>query len=311
MVRPTLSYMRARPAAPHPVCHDARVRGLLSGLAALLAALILPVAITAVWTAERVTDTDGYVGAVGPLADDPDVQEALTTRLEQYAADVVGLDRLGQGQQQAVRLAVRTAVSTVVTSPSFRPVWEESNRQGHAELLRTLRTDGDGEIRPLDLAVMVDAVLDALRGLGLPLQDVAPPALVFTPDREQLRAAQEGYQLLEAARWWLPITWIALAALALVVARRRLRALAILAGASVVSAALLWPVLAGARSLAIDSLPEVDRPLGEAVWDAVTASLERSALVAAVVAAAALAVAVVLGAVSSGRSAPAADDGRC
>jgi len=285
------------------------VRGLLSGLIALLAAALLPVAITAVWTAERVTDTDGYVGAVGPLADDPDVQQAVTERLEQYAADVVGLDQFGQLQQQTVRLAVRTAVSAVVTSPSFRPIWEEANRQGHAEVLRTLRDDNDGEIRPLDLTVMVDAVVDALRALGLPLQDVAPPGLLFTPDHQQLRAAQEGYQLLDAARVWLPVVWVVLVALALVAAKRRLRALAILAGASIASVALLWPVLAGVRSAALGSVEEVDRPLGEAVWDAVTASLERSALVAVIIAAVVLVVAVALGLVRSGRSAPAAADG--
>ena len=285
------------------------MRGLLSGLIALLAAALLPVAITAVWTAERVTDTDGYVGAVGPLADDPDVQQAVTERLEQYAADVVGLDQFGQLQQQTVRLAVRTAVSAVVTSPSFRPIWEEANRQGHAEVLRTLRDDNDGEIRPLDLTVMVDAVVDALRALGLPLQDVAPPGLLFTPDHQQLRAAQVGYQLLDAARVWLPVVWVVLVALALVAAKRRLRALAILAGASIASVALLWPVLAGVRSAALGSVEEVDRPLGEAVWDAVTASLERSALVAVIIAAVVLVVAVALGLVRSGRSAPAAADG--
>ena len=83
------------------------MRGFLSGLTALLAALILPVAITAVWTAERVTDTEGYVGAVGPLADDEKVQEALVDRLEQYAADVVGLGQLPEAQQQPARLAIR------------------------------------------------------------------------------------------------------------------------------------------------------------------------------------------------------------
>jgi hypothetical protein len=286
------------------------VRGFLSGLVALLAAIVLPIAITAVWTAERVTDTDGYVGAVGPLADDPDVQDALTERLEQYAADVVGLDQLGQVQQQAVRLAIGTAVKAAVTSPSFRPVWEAANREGHAELLRTLKDDDATEIRPLDLTATVEAVLDALRAQGLPLNDVAPPGLIFTPDHAQLRAAQEGYQLLDAARFWFPLVWVVLVLIALLVARQRLRALAVLAGASVVSVILIYPVLGVIRSGALDSLQEPDRELGGAVWDSVTASLERSALVAVIVAAVTLLVAVVLGVLRSGRSGPAAADGR-
>ena len=273
------------------------MRGFVSGLAALLAALLLPVAITAVWTAERVTDTEGYVGAVGPLADDEKVQEALTDRLEEYAVAVVGLDQLPDATQQPARLAIRSAVKAAVTNASFRPIWEAANREGHAELLRTLEADRAGDVRPLELAVMVDAVLDAIRAQGLPIQDVEPPGVVFTPDHRQLRAAQEGYQALDAARFWLPILWVVLVAIALLVAQRRLRALAILAGASLVTAALLWPVLAAVRSGALDSVPAADRDLATAVYDAVTNSLERSVLVAVLLAAAALIVSLVLSAV--------------
>ncbi len=62
-------------------------------------------AITAVWTAERVTDTDGYVGAVGPLADDEKVQDALIDRLEAHAADVIGLEQLPAAGQATARAA--------------------------------------------------------------------------------------------------------------------------------------------------------------------------------------------------------------
>lgn len=277
------------------------MRGFVSGLTAVLAILLLPVAITAVWTAERVTDTDGYVAAVGPLADDPDVQRPLVDRLEQYAADAVGLGRLGEAQQQNARGLIRTAVTRVVTDPSFRPVWEAVNRAGHAEVVRTLREDTPGELTVLDLGPAVGAVTDALREQGLPVREVAVPAIVFVPDSQQLRAAQEGYQAIDAAGTWAPVAWIALVVLTLLVARRRRIALIVLAAGSLVSAALLWPFLAGVRTAVTDSVPAADRDLAEAVWDAVTASLERAALIAVLVAAAALVVAVVLGFVGRGR----------
>jgi hypothetical protein len=271
------------------------VRGFFSGVAALLAAVILPVAITAVWTAERVTDTDGYVAAVGPLADDEDVQDALIDRLEAYAVQVVGLDRLGASQQQVARQVIRAAVRRVVTDPSFRPIWEEANRQGHAEMLRTLRADRAGEVAAIDLSVPFDAVLDSMREEGLPVGDIAAPGLVFTPDHSQLRVAQEGYQALEAARIWLPVAWVVLVVLTLVIAQRRRLALALLAAASLISVALLWPVSNGIRAIALDSVQETDRELGEAIWDSVTASLDRSILVAVIIAAGTLLVVAVLG----------------
>jgi hypothetical protein len=158
---------------------------------------------------------------------------------------------------------------------------------------------------------VIEPVLATMRAQGLPVRDVEPPGLVFTPEHRQLRAAQEGYQALDAARVVLPVAWVVLVVLALAVARRRLRALAIVAVTSILSVALMWPALATIRSGALDAVPAADRELGAAVWDGVTRSLERSVLVAAVVAAIALAVAVVLGLVRSGRSAPAAADGRC
>ena len=269
------------------------MRGALSGLAALVAALLLPLVITSVWTADRVTDTDGYVAAVGPLADDPEVQQALTQSLVQYAADAVSLDRLDPTSRRAARLVIRTAVTAVVTSPSFRPLWEAANRAGHAELLRTLRSDGAGEVTPLDLAVVVDEVLGALRAQGLPLSDVAPPGLEFTPDRAQLRAAQETYQALDAAQRWLPVAWVVLVGLTLLLARRRLRALAALAGASLLSVALMWPVLASVRSGVLATVPQADRDLAAAIWDGVTSSLDRSVIVGVILAAVVLVLAAV------------------
>lgn len=269
------------------------MRGALSGLAAIVAALLLPLVITSVWTADRVTDTDGYVAAVGPLADDPEVQQALTQSLVQYAADAVSLDRLDPTSRRAARLVIRTAVTAVVTSPSFRPLWEAANRAGHAELLRTLRSDGAGEVTPLDLAVVVDEVLGALRAQGLPLSDVAPPGLEFTPDRAQLRAAQETYQALDAAQRWLPVAWVVLVGLTLLLARRRLRALAALAGASLLSVALMWPVLASVRSGVLATVPQADRDLAAAIWDGVTSSLDRSVIVGVILAAVVLVLAAV------------------
>lgn len=279
------------------------MRGFVSGLAALLAAVLLPVAITAVWTAERVTDTEGYVAAVGPLADDPEVQAALTDRLEQYAVDVIGLDRLGALGEGAARAIIRAAVTGVVTNPSFRPIWEEANRQGHAEMLRTLRADRAGEVAAIDLAGAFDAVLDALRAQGLPVRDVPAPGLVFVPDDGQLRVAQEGYQALEASRVWLPVAWVVLVVLTLLVADRRRLALGLLAASSLVSVALLWPVSHAIRSVALDSVQAADRELGEAIWDSVTQSLDRSIVVALVIAAVTLLVAGVLGVVGSSNAA--------
>ena len=61
---------------------EASTRTWPSRVAAILACVVLPLATLSVWLDQRVTDTDAYVDAVGPLADDPVVQRLVATRVE-------------------------------------------------------------------------------------------------------------------------------------------------------------------------------------------------------------------------------------
>ena len=113
------------------------VRHLAFFVVALLACLALPLAIVSTWTANVVTDSDGYVEAVGPLADDSTVQEAVEERLE---AEV--LARLPRLPPQTVR----RAVVRVVEGPEFRPAWEDANRSAHEQLVTALEASEDSPV---------------------------------------------------------------------------------------------------------------------------------------------------------------------
>ena len=54
----------------------------------ILVGVLAPLSILATWAHDEVSDTDRYVETVAPLADSPEVQEAVTTRL---TARIVGL----------------------------------------------------------------------------------------------------------------------------------------------------------------------------------------------------------------------------
>lgn len=113
------------------------VRHLVFVVLAVVACLALPLAIVSTWTANVVTDSDGYVEAVGPLAEDPTVQQAVEERLQ---AEVTA--RLPRVPPRIVR----RAVVRVVQGPEFRPAWEDANRSAHEQMVAVLEADGDSPV---------------------------------------------------------------------------------------------------------------------------------------------------------------------
>ncbi len=54
--------------------------------------LSLPLSLVAIWANNLVLDTDVYVDTVAPLAADPDIQEAIATRLTDFVSGRIQRD---------------------------------------------------------------------------------------------------------------------------------------------------------------------------------------------------------------------------
>ena len=254
------------------------VRHLAFVVVALLACLALPLAIVSTWTANVVTDSDGYVRAVGPLADDPTVQETVEERLQ---AEV--LARLPRVPPQTVR----RAVVRVVEGPEFRPAWEDANRSAHDQLLTTLEASEDSPVAndgtvTIDLGPLLVAVIEAVDTRGR-IDTSNAPALRTQFDlvsAQQLEQARTTYRLVHLAGLWMPVVWLLLLAAALLVAANRRRALAWLALGSLVCAGGLLVAASLARREVIDRAATGDSDLIGAIWDVVTAGLRNGAWLA-------------------------------
>jgi len=258
-------------------------RSWSSRVAAILACVVLPLATVSVWLDQRVTDTDAYVDAVGPLAEDPVVQREVAARIEPAVLAAVPLDRLPAIAAANARLAVHSVILGILRSDQFPPAWRDSNRAAHTRLIRALR-DEAGAVGPdggvsVDLAAIVDAVMAELRTRGLFTGDVTVQASFSVLDADQLHQARRGYRLLNALGLWLPAAWLLLVALALLCSPRRGRTIGTLALGSVIAMAVLLGLLAVARSVVVGSVPTADRSLAGPVWDVVTGSLHTSVLV--------------------------------
>lgn len=269
------------------------LRTPLAGLFGLLAVVLLPLAVVAVWWHTVVSDTDAYLQRVGPLAADPAVRSAVEEAVTRTLLDQPELDalvsQLGSlaGEEVAAGL-VRGAVHEVVAGSAFPSVWSEAHRSGHRQVMAILQ----GRVEPdtaggqvvIDLDEVIDPVLESLATRGLPTGLQLPPVDVPVPllPAADLQLVRTAHQLLESARVWAPVVTGAVGLLALLAARRRARALAWLAGGAAVALLLTAAGVGLARSGVVSAAgSRAHEVIAGAITEALTADLWRGALVGA------------------------------
>jgi hypothetical protein len=247
------------------------VRHLVFFVVALLACLVLPVAVVSLWTDSVVTDTDAYVETVGPLADDTVVQDFVEQRL---VAET--LTRLPQAPPRLVD----RAASRVVQGPEFRPAWEQANREAHQQMVAVLEADPDSRVADdgtvsIQIGPLVVAVLEAVDPTGRVDTSTVPDieTTVRLVPADDLRTARTYYRLVDEGGFWLPVLWAVLVGVALLVAVRRIRALAWLGvGSAVTMAGLLLTIWSG-RSQVQGHAPPGQSDLVGAMYDVLVSGL--------------------------------------
>lgn len=310
-------------------------RSVVGFVALLLACVLAPLSVLSVWASTYVSDTDQYVATVAPLADDPEVQQAVAAEVTTAvlaAVDVEGvtvdlLDTLASQDQVPPRVATalpalvgpitsgvegfaQTQVERVLASDEFATLWAEVNRVAHTQVARLLEGDPDGAVTAqddtvtLNLAPIIERVKQELLDRGFTLADNIPVVdrSFVLVESDQVTQAQTGYRALLALGVWLPVVALALFAIGVVAARDRRRAL--LRGALGVVAAmlLLGVVLALLRTWYVETTPAGILTAEGAgnVFDALAAPLRTGLRATAV-----LGLVVALGAFVSGPSAAA------
>lgn len=320
---------RLESAPPRPTAAR-RWRTAGSVILIVLASVLALPAVLAVWASDQVSDTDRYVATVAPLARDPQVQAALTNRVSAVVIrqiDVPALvDRLSKAVGQAgvppqtaalvtalrgpiangLDSVVHAAVGAVVASDAFATVWTEANRTAHTAVVKALTGEGGGAVRlkdnqvSVDLSPVITKVKDRLVASGFGLAARIPAVhtdfTVFSsPD---LAKYQTWFRLLQLAGDWLPVVAVAIAAIGVLLAHDRRRAM--VGAAFGIAAAMLVLGLAVTvfRSFYLDRLPAGTSPeAAGAVYDALVRFLRGTARAVGV-----LALAVAIGGLAVGPS---------
>ena len=296
----------------------------MATLLIVVACMLAPLSVAAIWTRNQVTNTDRYVATVTPLASDPAIQNAIADQITAQVftyIDIKGLttqavdalagrglrpDVADQLQAFAVPIAngvqsfTRSQVGKIVESDAFADAWVQANRVAHDELVKALTGRGGGAVKvendtvSINLAPFIQTVkqrlVDSGFGLAARIPDVNASFVLFRSD--DITRARSAFSLLNTLGNWLPVIALVLLAIGIYLAKDHRRAL-IGAGLGVAAGMLLLALgLAVFRSLYLDAVPAAVLPHDAAgvLYDTIVRFLRaglRSVLVLALVVAAA------------------------
>ncbi|MFL6104878.1 MAG: hypothetical protein ACJ74K_16500 [Actinomycetes bacterium] len=264
-----------------------RWRTVVATLLIVVACVLAPLSVVAVWTRNQVTNTDRYVATVSPLASDPAIQAAIADQITAQVftyIDIKGLttqalDALssrGLSPQVASQLEAfsvpiangvqsftRDQVGKIVASDAFTNAWIQANRTAHAELVKALTGEGGGAVTvendtvSVNLAAFIQTVKAQLVASGFTLAERIPEvnASFVLFQSKDITRVRSGFNLLNTLGIWLPIIMLILLVLGVYVAKDHRRALVGAAVGVAVSMVVLALALAIFRSIYLDAVP--------------------------------------------------------
>ena len=269
-----------------------RWRTVVATLLIVVACVLAPLSVVAVWTRNQVTNSDRYVATVSPLANDPAIQAAIadqitakvftyidvqgvTNQAVQVLADR-GLSPTVADQLQALAVPIasgiqsftRDQVGKVVASDAFADAWVQANRAAHEQLVAALTGEGGGAVTvendtvSVNLAAFIQVVKQRLVDAGFTIASRIPEveASFVLFQSKDITRIRSGFNLLNTLGVWLPIVALILLVIGVYVARDHRRALVGAALGVAIGMVVLALGLAIFRSVYLDAVPATVLP---------------------------------------------------
>jgi putative oligomerization/nucleic acid binding protein len=208
----------------------------------VVASVIAFLAIFAVWVNRQALETEEWTQTSSELLEKPVIRTAVATYLvdELYSNVDVAAELQARLPKEAKPLAgplagglrefAQRAAVRALESPRVQLAWEDANRQAHKEFVAVVEDKGSAAVTTaggdvvLHLRPLVESLAQYL-GLGGKLAGKLPPDAgdLVIMRSNQLDAAQKVTNLIRGLAIVLPLLWLALAALAVYLARGRRR----------------------------------------------------------------------------------------
>lgn len=222
-------------------------RAVASAALTVVAALLLPLAVVAFWGQRTLVDTQRYVDTVAPLAQDPNIRTAVGNVISEQLQAQVDLETrvrdllppqaspLAGPIASGVHTFIDRQIQDFLASDAFARLWVQVNTRAQQELLAALRGEPSGSISiqgsqvVLDTGVIADQVRQRLvdRGLTLLANVPVPPQAqrqIVLLDSPQLAELRSAYAVGQPVAQWLIYLVATMFVAAVLLARRRARA---------------------------------------------------------------------------------------
>lgn len=171
-----------------------KLRRRLAGLFVFLTVLSLVVTVVGAWARAVAFDTDRFVATVGPVIDEPAVQQALSVRLTDRVMEGLqvqdrvstALAELDQGElpvspallaapiADGIRSVLQKRIEQAVASDAFESLWDTALTRAHAGAIALLRGDSTNATIEGDAVYinLIPFINDALASLEQQLSEI-------------------------------------------------------------------------------------------------------------------------------------------
>lgn len=232
----------ATPPAPTEPKPYGRGRRTAVALLLIVACVLAPLSLIAVWTRNTLLDTDQYVDTVAPLATNPAIIDAAATNITNSLVSSTDVearvkaalppraDFIAPAVASSLQTVVHNLAVRVLSSDQFQALWERANRRAHDQVEALVTGGGssistkNGEVA-VNLGPVVDRVKQRLDGLGIDVFSgasstrVSPRFVLVQSD--DLKSAQSAVDLLQKLAIALPILMLLLFAAAIALSHNR------------------------------------------------------------------------------------------
>jgi hypothetical protein len=277
------------------------VRPVTSLVCGVLAVVLMPLSLVAVWASIMLTRTTVFVNELSPVVRQPQVQGALA---EGVVTSVLGALTLQPAVEQVLEGPLRQVAATVVADPRVATAWSGALRSTHRQFVGVLEgradtgLDSQGRVTmiiPLELPELEQVLTQVGVADPAALRPTIEIPLVAASD---LATAKRVYAVADAWGVWAPVLVLALALLAVALAQRRRAVLGWIAVGWLLGGVSLAAALMLGRGPTIDLVREpVVRTLADAAY-----GLSATWLYAASATAVGVSVVLLVGVALSGRS---------
>ena len=274
---------------------------MVSLVCGVLAVVLLPLSLVAVWASIMLTRTTVFVNELSPVVRQPQVQGALA---EGVVTSVLGAVTLQPAVEKVLEGPLRQVATTVVADPRLATAWSGALRSTHRQLVGVLEgraetgLDSRGRVTmliPLELPELEQVLTQVGVADPAALRPTIEIPLVAASD---LATAKRVYAVADAWGVWAPVLVVALALLAVALAQRRRAVLGWIAFGWLLGGVGLAAALMLGRNPTIDLVREpVVRSLADAAY-----GLSATWLYAASAVAVGVSVVLLVGVALSGRS---------